>query len=813
VTAMNQLFQDLRLAVRQLRRNPGFAAVAVFTLALGIGANTAVFSVVKGVLLDSLPYRQADRLATLAAGDGGTLDAATVSFGEAEDWRSRSRSFESIALYRGWTPTATGGSAPEIVYGLRVGANFFPTLGVEPALGRPFLPEQDRPGGWHVVLLSHGYWQRRFAGDPKVIGTKVLLDQVPFEIVGVLPESFRSLAFNDAGGAPDVWAPLGYDASLMDACRTCRHLASLARIKEGITLEAARAEMKSIARSLAREFPKDYAHDAFVRVTPLRESWYGRARTGLWTLLGATALVLLIAAVNAASLFLVRARAKHPEVALRAALGAGRLRIVRQLLTESALVSMLGGAVGVVLAVLLTRLFKVWGPTEIPRLGEVQLDGSILLFAVVVSLGTGILTGLVPALAASRPDQREALQKGSPRSVGYSGRRARDLLVAIEVCLAFVLAAGSGLLWRSFLNAMSVEPGYEPRHLYTVNYALVGPKYADDAAAVRFEREALERIAALPEVQAVGIVSTLPNGGSFDQAGFHVRDRMIPDVEAPSVDRYQVSPGYFPAMGIPLKRGRLFTEADARGGARVALISEATAKEIWPGQDPLGKQIELGGRRDAGPWSTIVGVVGDVRQYGLDLPATPQAYELYTDSPFTRPCLVVRTALESQVLTRRITAELRALDKDVPVWNPAPMKEILSDSLARRRFTTSLFGGFGLLALSLAAVGIYGVLGYVVAQRTGEIGIRMALGARKGEVLKMVLRGGAKPVFWGLAGGLVGAVGLGRLLRGQLYGVGPDDPRIFAAVVLIVAGAAFLACVAPARKAANVDPMAALRWE
>jgi putative ABC transport system permease protein len=810
---MTAFLQDVRYGLRQLRKNPGFTLVLVLTLALGIGANTAVFSVVKGVLLNSLPYQQPERLVAFARGDKGTFHPVTVSFGEAEDWKARSRSFESIALYQGWTPTATGTGSPEIVYGLRVTQNFFPTLRVEPALGRQFLPEEDRRNRWHILLLSHSYWRRRFAGDPHVVGTKIMFDQVPFEIVGILPETFESLAFNDAGGPPDVWAPLGYDLSVDDACRTCRQLQGVARLRDGVSVEQARAELKAIDRELIREFPKDYAPDWFVDLTPLHESWYGRAKSALWTLLGATALVLLIGCANGASLFLVRATAKEPEVALRAALGAGRLRIVRQLLTESALVSLLGGAVGIALAVFLTRLLAAWGPADIPRLSGLRLDGSILMFALVVSVATGILTGLLPALEVSSPNQRDTVQQVSRGSVGNSRRGIRDLLVAAEICLAVVLAVGSGLLWRSFVNATVENPGFQPQNLYTTNFALVGPKYRENGSVVRFEREALERIRTLPGVEAAGIVSTLPTGGSFDQAGFHVRDRLIPDVEAPSVDRYQVSPGYFRAMGIPLKRGRLFTEADAAGAARVAIVSEAAAREFWPGEDPTGKQIQLGGRNDAGPWATIIGIVGDVHQYGLDLPTTPQAYELYTYSLFNRPCLVIRSGLEPRFLTAGVTSELRALDKDVPLWNPAGMAEILSGSLARRRFTTILFGCFGILALFLAAIGIYGVLAFIVAQRTGEIGIRMALGAHRGDVLKMVLSSGARPVFWGMTLGIAGALGLGRLLGSQLYGIRPNDPLILGGVVSVVALTAFVACLAPARRAANVDPMVALRYE
>ena len=804
---------DARFGLRLLWKNPSFAVVAVLTLALGIGANTALFSVVKAVLLNSLPYSEPNRLVTLAEGDRETRDPIKVSYGAAEDWKARSKSFQSIALYEGWTPTSTGEETPQIVYGLRVTQNFLPTLGVRPAMGRSILPEDDRPDRWHIVLLSHGYWMRRFASNPRVIGTSITLDETSFEIVGILPENFQPLSFNDAGGAPDVWAPLGYDLSSPEAGRTWQHLQSVARLKDGVSVERARAEMSTMAGQLAREFPKDYAPDLQVRVTLLHESWYGKVQSALWMLLGATAFVLLIACANVASLLLAKAESKHREMALRAALGASRARIARQLLTESALVSLLGGAGGTLLAVWGTRLLVSWGPQEIPRLSEVRLDGSILIFTLVVSAATGMLTGVVPALQGARVDQREALQQSSRSLVGGSRGRFRNLLVIAEVGLAFVLASGSGLLSKSFVQAVSVNPGFDAQNLYTTNFALFGSKYQDRKAVVRFEREVLERIRSLPGVEAAGIASTLPTGGSFDRAGFQIQDRMISDPEVPSVDRYQVSPDYFRAMRIPLKRGRLFTEADTAGASPVAIISEMTAREMWPNEDPIGKRIQLGGRHEDRPWAEIIGIVGDVHQYGLDSPATPQAYLLYTHEPFTRPCLVIRSRLNTDALTREIGGQVRALDKSVAMWNPALMEEILSGSLARRRFTTGLFSCFGFLALLLSAIGIYGVMAYQVAQRTGEIGIRMALGAQRRDVLTMVLSGGGRLVSLGMGFGLCGAVGLGRLLQSQLYGVSPNDPQTLGGVVILVMLVALFACFAPTRRATRVDPVVALRYE
>lgn len=810
---MQTLWQDLRYGVRMLGKNPTFTVVAVLTLALGIGANTALFSVVNAVLLSSLPYHEPNRLVALAGGDRGTSDPIKVSYGAAEDWKARSRTLEAIALYQEWTPTGTGGGAPEIVYGMRVTQDFFPLLGVEPAMGRAILPEDDRPDRWHIVLLSHAYWVRRFAANPKVLGTNIILDQVPFQIIGVLPESFQPLSFSDAGSPPEVWAPLGYDLSLADACRTCQHLQSVARLKDGVSVEQARREMNSIAAQLTREFPKEYAPESSVKVTPLDESWHGRVQSALWMLLGATVLVLLIACANVASLLLARAANKQREVALRAALGASRLRIVRQLLTESALVGALGGMGGIFLAFWGTKLLILWAPQEIPRLGDVHVDSRVLLFTLFVSLATGILTGLAPALQAAQVDQRDALQQTSRSLVGVSRSGLRSLLVVAEVACAFVLAAGSALLLKSFVRAMDVTPGFEVQRLYTTNFALAGEKYEDPKAVVRFEREVLKSIRSLPGIEAAGITSNLPSGGGLDQAGLQVQDRLIPPTQVPSVDRYQVSPDYFPAMGIPLKRGRLFTDADTARASPVAIISEKTAREIWPNQDPLGKRIQLGGRHEDRSWAEIVGIVGDVHQYGLDSRTTPQAYLLYSHYPFPRPCLVVRSRTDARTLTRETESQLWSLDKNVAIWNPAMMEDILSTSLSPRRFTTALFSCFGLLALLLASTGIYGVMSYQVAQRTGEIGIRMALGAQRRDVLRMILDAGARLTASGLFLGFAAAIGLSSLLRSQLYGVGSNDPLTFFEVLLVVALAALAACFLPTRRATRVDPLLALRYE
>ena len=814
---LETFWQDVRYGARSLRKSPGPTAIAVLTLALGVGANTALFSVVKGVLLNSLPYRQPDRLVAMARGNSQTPLPTNVSYGEVDDWKARTRSLQEIALYRGWTPSSASGGAPEIVFGLRVTRNFFDVLGASPYLGRGLLREEDAPNRWHVVLLSYPYWIRRFGGNPKAVGQTVLLDQVPFQIVGVLPKSFEPRSFTDAGSPPDVWAPLGYNLSLPEACRTCQHLHAVARLSDGVSLSQARAEMNSIALQLAREFPKEYPPDAAITILPLRESWYGKIKTALWLLLGATTFVLLIACANIANLLLAQATKKKREVAVRSALGASRFRIVRQLLTESVLLSLLAGAGGVLLAEWGMALLVRWAPAEIAGLNALRLDGAILLFTMSIATVTGILIGLVPAIETSRVDHREALQQSSRGVRGASRSNVRDLLVSSQVCLAFILTVASGLLLKSFVRALNVDPGFNVHNLLEVDFSLIGTKYDDDPAMVRAQTEVLDRIRRIPGVDDAGLVSTPPiagSFGSFDQAGFIIQDRRVPDSEVPSVDRYIASPGYFRTMGIPLLRGRLFTEADVAGHDPVAIISEMTARQIFPSQNPLGKRIQLGARHDDRPWAAVIGIVGDVHQYGLDAPATPQAYLLYSQSPFNyATVLAVRSSVAPAALTRAIEEQIWAVDKNTLVFNPFSMTQIIADSLVQRRFTMSLLAGFGALALLLAAVGIYGVMSNTVAQRTSEIGIRMALGAQIHDMLRLVTRDGMLQASFGLLAGLVASLALTRILASQLFAVSALDPVTFASVAGVLLAVAIAACYIPARRAMNVDPVVALRHE
>jgi predicted permease len=814
--AFEDMLQDLRYGARMLRKSPGFALIAIATLALGIGVNTAIFSVVKAVLLDSLPYRQPERLVTIGPGDAENRNPAKVSFGEVHDWKSRTRSFDEIALYRGWTPAATGNGTPRMVFGLRVTQNFFDTLGVSPRLGRNFTPDEDHPSSWHVVVLSHPYWVRQFGADENVIGKTIVLDQVPFEIVGVLPSNFQPLSFTDAGSPPDVWAPLGYDMSQDFACRTCHHLDSIARLRAGVTLPQARAEIATIASQLVREFPNDYSEHENILIQPLHDTWYGKVQTTLWLLLAATCVVLLIACTNVANLLLARLAQKNREVALRSALGAARSRIIRQLLTESVLLSSLGGIAGVLLAIWGTRLLAQWAPPQIPRVADIHVDTGVLIFALLVSTATGIVMGLAPSLQASRVDHRLALQRAS-RGVTGGQSKFRAVLVASQICLAFILTVASGLLLKSFVRAWSVDPGISAHNLYETNFSLTGKKYQDDKVTLAAQIEILERVRHLPGVESVSLTSTPPlagNFGGFDQASFHIQDRHLPGPQAPSVDRYVVSADYFATTHIPLRRGRYFTQADAESPAQVAIISEKTARQIFPNENPLGKRIQLGGRQDDKPWAEIVGVVGDIHQYGLDTPTTPQAYLLYTQTPFSYPgVLLVRSSVAPSALTHAINEQIWSLDKNTLIFNPMLMDQLLSDSLAQRRFTMSLLSGFGVVALVLAAIGIYGVLSCTVAQRTSEIGVRMALGARRSDVGRMVLREALLLTLLAISVGCGLSLILTRALRGLLFEVSPGDPAtllsVAAGVLVVAAFSAFL----PAWRATSIEPTVALRQE
>ncbi len=809
---LESLLQDVKFGARMLRKNFGVTAIAILTLALGIGANTAIFSVVKSVLLNSLPYPQSDRLVKLAANDSGTLNPTTVSYGLVQDWKQRTNVFSAIGTYRDFQPAITGQDKPQMVIGLRASVDYYEALGAHPILGRSFTRDDDRPDRWHVLLLSYGFWQSYFGGRPDVVGQKLPLNTTTFEIVGVLPRDFVPVARSGGQGTPQIFAPLGYDSSLPYACRSCQHLQTVARLRDGVTLAQARLEMNALAGRLAHEFSNDYPPSFSAMITPLLESQVKNVRSLMLMVLGATGFVLLIACANVASLLLSLASGRRRELTLRAALGAGRKRLVRQVLTESILLTFVGGAAGVILAMAGVRALIAWGPSDIPRLNSVTLDGVVLAFTFAVSLMTGILAGLLPAFQAARVDQREALQEGSRGSIGSRRGRLRNILIVSEIALAFVLTVGTSLLGLSLVRVLKVNPGFQTHNLYTADFALIGKKYAQNDAVIEFDRQAVNRIRNIPGVESVALTTTLPLSGNSDRDGFIIQDRVVKDSDAPSVDSYWVTYDYFRTMQIPLVRGRLFTAADEAVSATspVAIISETTAKQMWPSEDPLGKKIQLGARDEKNPWATIVGIVPDIRQYGLDSDATAEAYwlSMYRPSSF-----VIRTSLAKAALTRAIGNQLASLDKNVPVYDDATMEDLLAKTLSQRRFVASLVGGFGLLALLLAGIGIYGVMAYHVGQRTGEIGIRMALGATPKSILGIVANDGLRVAIVGSLFGVVLAFGITRYLTSQLYHVRPTEPIAYVISIAVIAADMFLACYIPARRAAHVDPMVALRHE
>ncbi len=803
---------DLKFAIRMLAKNPGFTAVAVLSLALGIGANTAIFSVVKAVLLEQLPYRQPERLVHIALGNNNEANNITVDFTTTHDWRERSRSFENLSLYRWWSAALIEQETPELVQGMRVSHDFFDALGVPMLHGRSFLKEEDQPDRSNQLILSHALWVRRFGADPAVVGRTVRMNESSFKVIGVLPQHFRPLLPNFENKA-EMYTPLGYGLGVSNACRGCRHLRLLGRLKPGVPMGEASAELNTILQALKRENPTSYADSIRATVVPMRDQLVGRVSTALWVLLGAVGLVLLIACGNVANLLLARASGRSREIAVRAALGAGQHRLVRQLLTESLLLALAGGAAGVLLAAVGTSALSAAGPQEIPRVSEIRMDAPVLLFGLAMSLLTGLLFGLAPALRASRVDLNEALKDAAKSTEGRSSHGLRDLLVVTEVALAFVLVVGAGLLGKSFLRLMNVDPGYNPHNVLTLSTYLYGARYQTPEVERNYYDQVMGRLRATPGVDSVAMVSTLPLA-SFDRRSLHIRDRRLQNTsEAPSADAYSVTPDYFRVMRIPLKRGRAFTAQDGPDAARVALISESCARSQFPGEDPIGRQIQFGRRQDDRPWATIVGITGDIRQYGLDQPSRMEVYVPLAQNQSFSFNMVVRTAGDPRGVVTAVREAFLSVDKTQPIFDVEPLETYVRANLAERSFTLTLLGLFGALALVLAAIGIYGVTSYAVSMRTREVGIRMALGAKRRDVLGMVLRQGLILVGGGLAAGLAASLALTRFLSTLLYEVRPTDLATSAAVAVVVAAVALLASYLPARRATRVDPMVALRYE
>jgi putative ABC transport system permease protein len=805
---MQSLWQDLRYGARMLLKKPGFTLIAVITLALGIGANTAIFSVVNAVLLRPLPFKEPERLMMIRETKLPQFSEFAVATGNFMEWVKQNTAFERLVGIRPVTVNLADPGNPELLKGLSVTSGFCAMLGVQPQLGRDFLPEEAQPGRNNVVLLSHQLWQRRFGGDPKIVNQTIPLDGQSYTVIGVMPAGFQFL-----NRESEVWTLIALTAQ--DAQNHGGH--SLGRVigqlKPGVSPDQARAELSAIEGRLAAQFPIVQGWN--VRFWSLLEFTVRSIKPALLVLLVAVAFVLLIACVNVANLLLSRATTRQKEIAVRTALGADRARIVRQLLTESVLLSLVGGASGLLLAKWGTDFLLRLAPADLPRLSDVALDGRALAFTAAITLLTGVIFGLVPALQASRPNLNEVM-KDAGRASTEGGQRqwVRGALVVLEVASALVLLVGAGLLIRSFWQLQKVDPGFRTDNAMTMKISLPKRKYPDDPQVVAFYQQLLEKVKALPGVQAAGATSLIPISDNDFVIAFEAEDQPpLPTGAMQSANYFSVSADYFKTMGIPLLRGRYINERDTADASHVAVINEKLAKKIFPNQDPVGKRITFDDRAKKPDWYEIVGVVGDVKNYGLDQATTMQIYEPFTQQPFSSMSLVARAAGDPTAMTTAIRNEVLSLDKEQPVANVVTFNQLLSVSIAQRQFSMLLLGVFAAAALLLAAVGIYGVLSYAATQRRNEIGIRMALGAGQREILRLVVGQGMRLTMIGISTGLAAAFALTRLMSTLLFGVSATDPLTFTLISLLLASVALPACYLPARRATKVDPMVALRCE
>jgi putative ABC transport system permease protein len=807
---METLLKDVRFGVRMLIKNPGFTLVAIATLALGIGAITAIFSVVYAVLLRPLPFKDPDNLMVIRETKIPQFPEFSVAPGNFLDWQKQNTVFEQMAAINTSSFNLIGTGEPERLQGQRVTDGFFAMLGAQPQTGRVFTPEEDQPGHSNVVILSHGLWQRRFGGDPNILNQTITLNGQSYTVVGVMPTTFRY-----GGRNTELWTPMAFAAQ--DAQQHGGHyIQVIGRLKPGSSIEQTQEEMSTIAGRLAEQYPNTNAGWG-VKVIPLLESAVRSIKPALLVLFGAVAFVLLIACANVANLLLARAASRQKEVAIRTALGARRGRIIRQLLTESLLLSIAGGVVGLLLALWGISLLLSLAPEDLPRVRDVSLDGRVLGFTAGIALLTGLIFGLVPALQASKPNLNSTL-KDAGRGSTEGGRHhiIRSGLVIFEVATALVVLVGAGLMIKSFLHLQKVDPGFNPDNALVVNLSLPQRKYPEDDQRSAFYSQLIQKVSTLPGVQSTGASCVLPLADDF-VLGFDIQGRppYAPGDE-PSTNYYAVSTDYFKAMGIPLLRGRLFTEHDSKSAPRVAIINEKMAKEFFPDEDPIGKRIHV----TNGPvlYREIVGIVGDVKHYGLDEKTSSQTYEPYLQEPFSFMSLVVRTAGDPTSLSAAIRSEVQSLDSEQPVSSIKTLDQILSTTIAQQRFAMLLFGVFGAVAMILAVVGIYGVMSYSVTERTHEIGIRMALGAGQRDVLKLIVGHGTILTLIGIAFGLGAAFVLTRfvitsLMSSLLFDVSVTDLTIFAIFSASLTAVALAACIVPARRALKVDPMVALRYE
>jgi putative ABC transport system permease protein len=810
---MEALIQDLRYGIRLLVKNPAFTLIAVMTMALGIGANTALFSVVNGVMLKSLPFKAPGRLVfaleTNAKFPAPGVSASTLNY---RDWKEQNQSFESLSARQGFTGNLTSSDQPEKIQGEKITWDYFATLGVAPLAGRTFTEAEDKPGGTPVILLSQGLWQRRFGGDVSIVGQTIPINGQSTTVIGIMPNDYR----------PNIefWMPLA--TVYQNADRNLHNIQVVGRLAAGVTREQAQTEMATIAQRLIEQYP-DSNKGWGVAVVAFNDLVTFNVRPALMILLAAVGFVLLIACANVANLLLARAASREKEIAIRLAMGASRGRLIRQVLTESVLISLLGGGLGVLISLWGTEALVSLNQQGIPRAAEIGVDGRVLGFALLVSVLAGLLFGLVPALQASKSNLIETLKDGGKSASGQArGHRIRSTLVVIQVALAFVLLMGAGLLIKSFSNLQQVNVGFNREHLLTMQVSLPPAQYPRDVDVSGFYKEAIHRLAALPGVTSASAISQAPLASGGPQFIFAVEGRPLPTPsDAPIASYRVVMPDYFQTMNIPLIKGRTFSEADDQNALQAVVVNQNMADMVWPGEDPVGKRVTVGVPlpNETPDWATVVGVVGNVKHTTLTGETGMQMYHPVAQTPFLALSLgrtmtfIVRTQLEPASIAGATRGVFTGLNATLPVSNVKTMDTIIHDSVAPFRFNMFLLGLFAAIAILLTVVGVYGVMNYAVMQRTREIGIRMALGAQPGQVRSLVLKQGLVLSAAGLVFGLGGALAVMRLMSSLLFGVSTTDPVIFIAVAAALGIISLIACYLPARKATKVDPIIALRHE
>jgi len=801
---MDSIIKDIRYGVRGLLKRPGFTAIALVALALGIGANTAIFSLVNAVVIRPLPFPDPDRLVWVYGNIRNGGSRASVSPPDFLDYRSQNKTFEQFAA-SGTQPLSvnlTGSGEPERLFASAVTGNYFDTFGISPAIGRTFTIDNEKPGSDQVTVLSHAFWQKRFGGDTDIVGKTITLDSKSYQVLGVMP---AGVSFPQSA---ELWIPMSFDGDPDMKVRKAHFLRPIGRLKPGVTLTQAQADTDMIAGRLEQQFPESNT-GWNLRLLSLREQLVGGTRTMLFVLFGAVGFVLLIACANVANLLLVRAAARQKEIALRTALGASRLRIIRQMLTESLLLSILGGALGALLAVWGVQLLVTLSADSLPPTVNVTIDPNVLAFTFVISILTGLLFGLAPAFRTAKVNLIDSLKDGARGAEGTLRNRTRSLLVVFESAIAVVLLIGAGLLVRSLIALQRVDPGFDSNNVLTLRIDLPRQKYAGEGKPAKFFEELETRISSIPGVQTVGLITELPMSGQLNDLPFTVEGRPPVTVDqAFDADFRLVNQHYFNALHIPLLRGRNFTEQEVRERKPVTLVSQQLVDTVFPNEDPMGKRLisAIGGTA-----FEIIGVVGDIRHRSLQRP--PFAAMYFPTLNSNRMNLVVRTQNDPLSIVGAVRQQVQALDRDQPISAVKRMSDWVDSSVSSQRYSTTLLAAFAVLAMILAATGIYGVMSYTAAQRTHEIGVRMALGARRFDVLKLVVRQGMLLTLVGVILGLTGAFALTRVMQSLLFGVTAKDPFTFAVVAALLSAVAFIACLVPALRATRVDPLIALRYE